>query len=78
MLSFVDIREKCRHAIEITSGIRIEFMIVALCATNGCTHPDVGDVADSVCRVDCQVFLLLNATLMGGLKEPVVTGGDLL
>ena len=74
MLLFVDVGKERDQRIEIVQRVRVVLVVVALGAADRCTHPDVRQIPNPVGRVNRQVFLRLDAPLVGRLQQPVVAG----
>ncbi len=70
---FLDVGEEGGEAIEILLLIGIEFVIVALGATERRPEPDDGGVADAVAAVLGEVLLCLSAALLRHHVQAVVS-----
>lgn len=61
VLFVVNVGEESAEGVEVFGGVGIVFVIVALRAADGRSHPDGGDVADAVGLINGAVFGLLKA-----------------
>ena len=68
--------EERLERVEVARRVRVELVVVALCAAHGRAHPHRRRVANAVGEVDRAVLLRLRTALLGRLQEPVVAGGD--
>ena len=75
---FVDVSKERAQRVKVVRGVGIVFVIVALSTTDGRPHPDVGNIANAIRKVDRQILLLLHPALVGSLKQTVVTSCHLL
>ena len=59
MLLIIDVGKKGSEGVEVFGSVWIIFVMMALCAAYGCSHPDCGYIADAICLVDGAIFGLL-------------------
>ena len=78
MLFVVDVGKEGSQGMEVLGGEGIVFVIVALRAAHGGSHPDGRDIADAVGLINGAVFFFLKPAFVSGLKQAIIAGGDAL
>jgi hypothetical protein len=72
----IDVGEDGAEAVKVFRRVRVELVIVALCATDRGAEPRFGDVADAIGVVLGPVLGVLSASLMRRLEKAVIAAGD--
>ncbi len=75
---FIDIGEEGSHRIEVLHRDGIEFVVVALTATDRQPQPCRADSADAIAQVTSFVILGLGSALFGGQQQAIKARGNLL
>ena len=75
---FLKVSEKGSKAVKVFHGVGVKLMVVAFGAPHGGSQPDVGGCPYPVCRILCQVFLVLSSSLGRDHMQPVKSGCDFL